>query len=221
MGTTTRRTATRRTATRTTILSIASALTLAGGLVGSAHAGSTPPAPPSGTSEITGAIVWHEHHRHSGKQSLVLATGSGDVLVVVPEGTPVYRRYWGDSNLGELHAADSLNVWGTPETASGGHVMAARMIQDTSIQNAAAQATGQVLFRDDGFAFIQVTSKPNGSPIGDLLTARHNPQTRITLPNGQPGTWNDVTRGRTVEVAGTYDRASQSMFDTDHVNIQA
>ena len=207
---------------RAHILSLLSALTLAGGLAGAAHAdsGAVQPAAPAGSTEISGTLVWHQRGA-AGTVSALVSTGSGDVLVRIHPGTPIYRKYWGHSDPSALRTADALNVWGSFRAGSDNLVMTAAMVQDASIQKALAEATGNVLFRADGFVFVQVISKPNGSPIGSVLIADHNRQTRVLLPDGQRGTWQDIKRGQTVDVAGTYDNASAAMVDTDHVQIRA
>ena len=51
--------------------------------------------------------------------------------------------------------------------------------------------------------------------------AERGAATVVTLPGGLPGQWSDVRNGETVEIGGTYDDASQVMFDTDHIHIQS
>jgi len=202
-----------------TALATLSALALAGAAAGIASAA---PSPPAGASEISGTIIWHERvarGEHRPAIGILLNSAGGDILVTVPDGTPIYRKYWGVSDPSELHTGDTLTVWGVANGGGSTSVFRAEMVQDAAIQSKGAEATGQVLFRDDGSAFIQVTGKPDGSPIGSVLVAARRDDTKITLPNGQPGGWADVVAGRTVEAGGTYDDATHTMFDPDHIHI--
>jgi len=207
-----------------TLLAGSAALVLAGSAAGMAAAASSTPALPANSTEISGGVVWHEAVGHDAQPAnigILLDVNGSDLLVNLPKGTPMYRRYWGASDPTELHDGDSLNVWGNYEPNHDNLVFVAQMTQDTSIQDAEAEATGKVLFKDDGFVMVEVTQKPNGSPIGSTLVAARSANLRVTLPGGLPGQWDDLRDGESVHVVGTYDSGSQAMYDTDHIDILA
>ncbi|HUZ76907.1 MAG TPA: hypothetical protein VMV93_04895 [Chloroflexota bacterium] len=205
------------------LLTVCSALIVAAAAVPSVAAAASTPTPPAGATEVTGSIIWHERVGRDtplANVGVLLNSNGSDILISVPKGTPMYRKFWGVSGPSELHDGDTLHAWGSASSGSAS-IVRAQMTQDISIQNAAAEATGQVLFRDDGFVYVQVASKPDGSPIGSVLVAERSSSLKVTLPGGLPGQWSDIRAGETVNVGGTYDSASQAMYDTDHIAIQA
>ncbi len=155
-----------------TILAGCSALILAGSAVGAAGAAGPTPTTPAGSTEVSGTIVWHEtvgRFSSPANVGVLLDVSGSDILVNIPRGTPMYRKYWGTSDPTELNNGDTLNAWGTYQPSSDSLVLVAQMAQAPSIQDAEAEATGKVLFKDDGFVMVKVSSKPAGSPIGTVL----------------------------------------------------
>jgi hypothetical protein len=153
------------------------------------------------------------------RRGLVICTEEGRlVLLQITHATGLFARFWGRVGLGRLTDGDHINAWGV--LGSGGFVLDPTFaVQDTDIQEAfvdsqdfiAASGTRLTLF---------VLKSDAGGPVNGLIHAVQGGVTHITLCGGQPGTWADLTTGKTIDITRSlFNRRLDTYIHTGRVRV--
>jgi hypothetical protein len=152
-------------------------------------------------------------------RGLVVCTDEGRlVLVQITRSTGFYARFWGRYGLGRLTDGDHINAWGV--LGSGGFVLnPTYAVQDTDIQEASVDSQDFIAGSGPRLMLFVLKSDANG-PVKGMVHAVRGGVTHITLCNGQPGTWADLTAGKTINITRSlFNRRLDTYIHTDYVHV--
>lgn len=152
-------------------------------------------------------------------RGLVVCTEEGRlVLLQITRSTGFYARYWGRYGLGRFADGDHINAWGV--LGSGGYVLnPTYAVQDTDIQEAYVDSQDFIAGSGPRLMLFVLKSDPNG-PVRGMIHAVRGGVTHVTLCNGQPGTWADLTAGKTIEITRSlFNRRLDTYIHTGNVRV--
>jgi hypothetical protein len=152
-------------------------------------------------------------------RGLVVCTEEGRlILLQITRSTGFYARYWGRYGLGRLTDGDHINAWGV--LGSGGFVLnPTYAVQDTDIQEAFVDSQDFIAASGPRLTLFVLKSDATG-PVKGVVHAVRGGVTHITLCNGQPGTWADLTTGKTVEITRSlFNRRLDTYIHTANVRV--
>lgn len=152
-------------------------------------------------------------------RGLVVCTEEGRlVFLQLTRSTGFYARYWGRYGLGRLTDGDHINAWGV--LGSGGFVLnPTYAVQDTDIQEAFVDSQDFIAAGGPSLMLFVLKSDANG-PVRGLVHAVRGGVTHITLCNGQPGTWADLTAGKTIDVTRSlFNRRLETYIHTGNARV--
>lgn len=153
------------------------------------------------------------------RRGLVICTEEGRlVLVQITRATGFYARYWGRVGLGRLTDGDHINAWGV--LGSGGYVLdPTYAVQDTDIQEAFVDSQNFIANSGPRLMLFVLKSDSNG-PVKGLVHAVRGGVTHITLCNDLPGTWTDLTAGKTIDITRSlFNRRLDTYIHTGSVHV--
>lgn len=152
-------------------------------------------------------------------RGIVICTEEGHlVLLQLSRLTGFYARYWGRYGLGRLTVGDHINAWGVLTT--GGLVLnPTYVVQDTDIQEAFVDSQDFIAGSGARLTLFVLKSDANG-PVHGLIHAVRGGLTHVILCNGQPGTWADLTVGKTIDITDSlFNRRLNTYIHTGTVRI--
>ncbi len=164
-----------------------------------------------GTSAIKAATLQN--------RGLVVCTEEGRlVLLQITQSTGFYARYWGRYSLGRLSDGDHINAWGV--LGSGGYVLnPTYAVQDTDIQEAYVDSQDFIAASGPRLTLFVLKSDSNG-PVKGVVHAVRGGVTHVTRCNGQPGTWAELTAGKTIEITQSlFNRRLDTYIHTGNVRV--
>ncbi len=153
------------------------------------------------------------------RRGLVICTEEGRlVLLQITRATGFYARYWGRFGLGRLTDGDHINAWGV--LGSGGYVLdPTYAVQDTDIQEAFVDSQDFIAASGPRLKLFVLKSDASG-PVDGLIYAVRGGVTHVTLCNGQPGTWADLTAGKTIDITRSlFNRRLDTYIHTGRVHV--
>lgn len=153
------------------------------------------------------------------RRGLVICTEEGRlVLLQLTRTIGFYARFWGRYGLGRLTDGDHINAWGS--LGSGGYVLdPTYAVQDTDIQEAFVDSQDFIAASGPRLTLFVLKSDANG-PVKGLIHAVRGGVTHITLCNGQPGVWADLTAGKTIDITRSlFNRRLDMYIHTDTVRV--
>jgi hypothetical protein len=153
------------------------------------------------------------------RRGLVICTEEGRlVLLQITRATGFYARYWGRFGLGRLTDGDHINAWGV--LGSGGYVLdPTYAVQDTDIQEAFVDSQDFIAASGPRLNLFVLKSDASG-PVDGLIYAVRGGVTHVTLCNGQPGTWADLTAGKTIDITRSlFNRRLDTYIHTGRVHV--
>jgi hypothetical protein len=152
-------------------------------------------------------------------RGLVICTEEGRlVLLQITSTTGFYARYWGRYGLRRLTDGDHINAWGV--LGAGGYVLnPTYAVQDTDFQEAFVDSQDFIAASGPRLMLFVLKSDPRG-PVSGAIHAVRGGVTHITLCNGQPGTWLDLTVGKTIDITRSlFNRRLNSYIYTGRVQV--
>ncbi|HEX6509026.1 MAG TPA: hypothetical protein VF221_15465 [Chloroflexota bacterium] len=153
------------------------------------------------------------------RRGLVVCTEEGRlVLLQLTRSTGIYARYWGRFGVGRLTDGDHINAWGVLK--DNGYVLdPSYAVQDTDIQEAFVDSQDFIARRGGVLTLYVLKSDANG-PVQGVVRARRGGVTHITLCNGAPGIWADLTAGKTIDITRSlFNRRLETYIHTDTVRV--
>src|SRR6185503_5263990 len=117
--------------------------------------------------------------------------------------TKIRGRYWGDSSLAEISAADRINIWGNWTDASH-TVMTARLIRDLSNMKRVGVMIGTVESTNANGFVIATINKGNQNVIPSS-------KTKYIDRKGASINSSSISTGSKVRVRGTWDKSKGSI----------
>jgi hypothetical protein len=153
------------------------------------------------------------------RRGIVICTEEGRlVLLQITRATGFYARYWGRFGLGRLTDGDHINAWGV--LGSGGYVLdPTYAVQDTDIQEAFVDSQDFIAASGPRLKLFVLKSDASG-PVDGLIYAVRGGVTHVTLCNGQPGTWADLTAGKTIDITRSlFNRRLDTYIHTGRVHV--
>ncbi len=153
------------------------------------------------------------------RRGLVICTEEGRlVLVQITRITGFYARYWGRVGLNRMADGDHINAWGV--LGSGGYVLdPTYAVQDTDIQEAFVDSQDFIAASGPRLMLFVLKSDSNG-PVNGLVHAVRGGVTHITLCNDRPGTWADLTAGKTIDITRSlFNRRLDTYIHTDTIHV--
>ena len=151
------------------------------------------------------------------QRGIVVCTEEGHlVLLQITRSTGFYARYWGRFGLGRLAVGDHINAWGVLTT--GGYVLnPTYAVQDTDIQEAFVDSQDFIAAGGPRLMLFVLKSDSSG-PVNGLVYAVRGGVTHVILCNGGPGTWADLTAGKTIDITRSlFNRRLHTYIHTDTV----
>lgn len=132
-------------------------------------------------------------------RGLVICTEEGKlVLLQLSASTAIYSRYWAHRWIGRLRDGDHINAWGI--LGDRGYLLNPTVaVQDTDLQEAFADSQDFIAAAGKRLTLYVLASVPQ-SPVKGIVGTVQGGKTQITLCNGQPGTWADLTQGMTIDI---------------------
>ena len=105
-------------------------------------------------------------------------------------------------------------------TGSGGFVLnPTYAVQDTDIQEAFVDSQDFIAASGPRLMLFVLKSDANG-PVKGMVHAVRGGVTHITLCNGQPGTWADLTAGKTIDITRSlFNRRLDTYIHTGNVRV--
>jgi hypothetical protein len=152
-------------------------------------------------------------------RGLVVCTEEGRlVLLQITRSTGFYARYWGRFGLGRLADGDHINAWGV--LGSGGYVLnPTYAVQDTDIQEAYVDSQDFIAASGASLTLFVLKSDSTG-PVNGVVHAVRGGVTHVILCNGQPGTWADLTTGKTIDITRSlFNRRLRTYIHTGNVHV--
>lgn len=153
-------------------------------------------------------------------RGVVICTAEGRlVLLQLSSKTGIYALYWGKYELRRLSDGDHINAWGTLQ--DNGYVLNPSVaIQDTDIQFAYADSQDLITGRGPFRLALDVLKSDDKGPVQGAIHALRVGRFHITLCNGQPGRWSDLTRGKTVDISRSlFNRRTMTYIRLDSIRV--
>lgn len=172
---------------------------------GNVHTACDNQASPNAVTRVRGIIVCSDQGKY--------------ILVQINRYTGFYARYWGKYTLAQFRDGDHVNVWGVLRDG-GILVRPTYAVQDTDLQEAFTDSQDFIMSRDHGRLQLGVLKSDADGPVQGIVYADHNGRAHVTLCNGDPGTWANLTKGKTIDVTlSLFNRRLNTYTDTDTVKI--
>jgi hypothetical protein len=153
------------------------------------------------------------------QRGLVICTEEGRlVLLQLSARTGIYARYWGRYSVARLIDGDHINAWGV--LRDRGYLLdPTYAVQDTDLQEAFTDSQ-DFIARSGPRLTLYVLKSAAGGPVQGIVYAVRGGRTHITLCNGQPGTWADLTAGKTIDITRSlFNRRLMTYIHTDTVQV--
>lgn len=153
------------------------------------------------------------------RRGLVICTEEGKlVLLNLSRDTGLYARYWGRYSLRRLTDGDRLNAWGVLRD-NGFELSPTFAVQDVDIQDAFVDSQ-DFITRSGRILTLGVLKSDAKGPVQGIVRAVRGGTTHITLCNGQPGTWADLTVGTTIDITRSlFNRRLDTYIHTGTVQV--
>jgi len=153
------------------------------------------------------------------RKGLVICTEEGRlILLQLSSETGIYSRYWARRGLDRLTDGDHINAWGV--LTDNGYVLDPTFaVQDSDIQEALTDS--QDFISESGPTLtMDVLRAPAKGPVQGIIHAVQGGKTSITLCNGEPGSWNDLRTGETVDISRSlFNQQLKTYIHTQRIRV--
>ena len=140
------------------------------------------------------------------------------MLLLLSARTGFFARYWGRISLDRLTDGDHINAWGV--LRDRGYLLdPTYAVQDTDVQEAFTNSQDFIARGGARLTLYVLKSDPRG-PVQGIVYAVQGGETEITLCNGHPGTWANLTAGKTINITDSlFNRRLMTYIHTAYVRV--
>lgn len=162
-------------------------------------------ATPSTVTQVRGLVICSDQGRY--------------VLLQITRVTGFYARYWGRYGLNRFRIGDRVNSWGV--LRDGGVLLRPTYaVQDTDLQAAFTDSQAFIMARTNGRLQLGVLKSDANGPVRGIVFAERGGEVHVTRCDGQPGTWADLTQGKTIDITSAlFNRRLNTYIHTHVVRI--